>query len=66
MDGLTIAFIQKKNQFQYVFKSHSRDERGLLVPNENSVLSKFRNLFELEKYIQVAYLQYRDRAQQYF
>ena len=31
-----------------------------------SVLMKFNNLFEIEKYIQVAYLEYRDRQQVYF
>ena len=31
-------------------------ERGLFVPNGKSVLLKFKDLFELEKYIQVAYL----------
>ena len=28
-----------------------------------SVLMKFRDLYELEKYLQVAYLEYRDRQQ---
>ena len=32
MSGLTIVIIQK-NQFWKVFESHSRDERGPLVPN---------------------------------
>ena len=31
-----------------------------------SVLMKFRDLYELEKYLQVAYLEYRDRQQGYF
>ena len=31
-----------------------------------SVLMKFNDLFEIEKYIQVAYLEYRDRQQAYF
>ena len=30
------------------------------------VLMKFRDLYELEKYLQVAYLEYRDRQQAYF
>lgn len=69
MGSLTIAIIQK-NQFQYVFHSDSRDERGLFVPNGKSVLLKFKDFYESEKYIQVAYLyyclQYKDRTQQYF
>ena len=31
-----------------------------------SVLIKFNDLFEIEKYIQVPYLEYRDRQQAYF
>ena len=31
-----------------------------------SVLMKFRDLYELEKYLQVAYLEYRARQQAYF
>ena len=31
-----------------------------------SVLMKFRDLYELEKYLQVAYLKYRGRQQAYF
>ena len=34
--------------------------------DETSVLMKFRDLYELEKYLQVAYLEYRDRQQGYF
>ena len=30
------------------------------------VLMKFNDLFEIEKYIQVTYLEYRDRQQSYF
>ena len=52
--------------FFYVFDSHSRDERGLNIPNGRSVLLKFRYIFEIEKYIQVAYLEFRDKQQMYF
>ena len=31
-----------------------------------SVWLKFRDIYELEKYLQVAYLEYRDRQQAYF
>ena len=34
--------------------------------DETSVLMKFRDLYELEKYLQVAYLKYRGRQQAYF
>ena len=50
----------------YLFDSHSRDEKDLNVIYGSSALMKFNDLFEIEKYIQVVYLQYRDRQQAYF
>ena len=46
--------------------SYSRDERGLSVVDGTSVLTKFRDLYELEKYLLVAYLEYTERQQTYF
>ena len=37
----------------YLFDSHSRDERGFSVVDGTSVLMKFMDLYELEKYLQV-------------
>ena len=48
--------IMSLQNFFYVFDSDIRDERGLNIPNGRSVLLKFRYIFEIEKYIQVAYL----------
>ena len=59
ISGFTIAVITKGPNF-YLFDSHSRDHRGLSVPDGTSVLLRFKDLFEIEKYIQVAYLEYRD------
>ena len=42
-----------------MYFSHSPDERGLNISNERSVLLRFRYMFEMEKCIQVAYLEYR-------
>ena len=39
---------------------------GLNIPNGRSVLLKFRYIFEIEKYIQVVYLEFRDKQQTYF
>ena len=50
----------------YLFDSHSRDERGLTVADGTSVLLKFKNLLEVEKYMQVTYLEYRDIQRMYF
>ena len=36
------------------------------VVDGTSVVMKFRYLYELEKYLQVAYLEYRERQQAYF
>ena len=65
MERFTTAIILLKNCY-YLFDSHSRDEGGLSVVDGASVLMKFRDLYELEKYLQVAYVEYRDRQQAYF
>ena len=65
MKGFTTAIISLWNCC-YLFDSHSRDERGLIGIDGTSVLMKFNDLFKIEKYIQVAYLEYRDRQQTYF
>ena len=65
MEGFTTVIILLRNCY-YLFESHSRDEKGLIVVDVTSVLMKFRDLYELEKYLQVAYLEYRDRQQAYF
>ena len=57
-NGYTLAMIPNTGNY-YLFKSHSRDERGLIVSNGTSVLLKFSSLLEIEKYIQVIYLEYR-------
>ena len=58
MEGFTAAIILLRNCF-YLLDSHSRGERGLSVVDGTSVLMKVRNLYELEKYLQVGYLEYR-------
>ena len=74
MVSLCACYLWKDLQLQlfflrncyYLFDSHSRDERDLSVVDTTSVLMKFRDLYELEKCLQVAYLKYRDRQQAYF
>jgi len=65
ISGYTIA-VFKKSCYFYLFDSHSRDERGLTVPDGKSCLLKFANINELEKYIQVFYLEFRSLPFQYF
>ena len=65
MENFTAAIILSRN-FYYLFDSHSRDESGLSIVDGNSVLMKFNGPFDIEKYIQNAYLAYRDRQEAYF
>lgn len=54
--GYTLGLL-KQGELFYIFDSHSRNQYGLSVPNGTSILLVFANLFEIEKYIQCAYLQ---------
>ena len=65
MEGFTTAIVSSGNCY-YLFDSHSRDERWLSMIHGTSVLMKFNDLFENEKCIQKAYLEYRDRQKAYF
>ena len=65
MEGFTTVIISSGN-YSYLFDSSSHDEKGLSVIDGTSVLMKFNDFFENEKYIQVAYSEYRDRQQAYF
>ena len=49
-----------------MFDSHGRDERGLSIVGGTSVLLKFSDLREVEKYIQVLYLEYKSLEQSFF
>ena len=60
MVGYTTTVISSQNFF-YAFDSYSPDERGLNIANRRSVLLKFRYIFKIEKYTQVAYLEYKDQ-----
>ena len=60
MGGFTTVAISLRNCY-YLFESHSRDERDLSVVDGTSVLMEFSDLYELEKYLQVACLGYRER-----
>ena len=54
IEGFTIAIFCPVDTLNvYVFDSHSRDLRGLSVPDGTSVLLQFDSLYQLEKYIQV-------------
>ena len=64
-EGFTTAIIFLRNCY-CLFDSYSLDERGLSVVDGTSVLMKLRDLYELEKYLQEAHLEYRNRQQAYF
>ena len=63
--GNTTAIVPRKNKF-YPFDSHSRGGRGFCVSDGTSVLLRFHNLSEVERFIQVAYLEFRDIQRLYF
>ena len=50
MEHVTTAIISSGNYY-FLFDSHSRDERGISVIDGTSVLMKFNDFFEIEKYI---------------
>ena len=56
----------KQNNHSYLFDSQSRDETGLSIVDGTSVLIKFSDLREVEKYIQVFYLEYERLEQSWF
>ena len=55
MSGYTTALMTFESNI-YWFVSNSSDKRCSSVENGSSVLLKFKNSFEIQKYIQVAYL----------
>ena len=58
MGGFTTALMKQNNCF-YVFEAQSRDERGFIIVGETSVLLMFVDLKQVEKNIQVFYVEYR-------
>ena len=65
MGGFTAALMKQNNHF-HLFDSQSRDERGLSIVGGTSVLLKFLDLKQVEKNIQVFYLEYRSLEQSCF
>jgi len=53
--GVCICLIPRKN-FVFLFDSHSRNELGQPCPNGFSMLIKFKNKREVEKYILRTYI----------
>ena len=62
---LTTAALQH-NVFFYVFDSHSGKIHDICVAYGTSALIKFGSLLEIERYVQVVYLEYKDKIQSYF
>ena len=57
----TVTTIFAVGPTYYLFDSHSRDSRGLVVSDGLSVLLKFTSLQQLENYIKVIHLEYQGR-----
>ena len=62
INSMKTAVIPKNNHFYL----HSHNGRGLCVANGTSVLLKFKDNFEFERYIQVICLTYRGKDNAYF
>lgn len=54
-----VTAIDFHSQACYFYDSHSRNSRGLAVPDGSSVLFKFPNISLSENYIQDAHLEYQ-------
>ena len=67
ISGVTISIFKcESNNVIYLFDSHSRNARGLLIPDGTSCLLSFWSVRELEKYIQVFYLELRGKESEFF
>ena len=55
MDGF-MFMIKKENRFLYLLDSHSRDTQGLQCNNGSSIVLKFKDVFEIKKYLKYIYL----------
>ena len=56
ISGFTITVIAYLDSY-YIFDSHSRNEQGSKLAQGKAALLKFADLQDMEKYVQVVYLQ---------
>ena len=63
--GNTKAIVPLLNKV-YLFDSNSHDGRSLCVSDDTSVLLRFHDLLEVERYIEVTHLKFRDIQRLYF
>ena len=64
---VTVAIFKRRNsETFFLFDSHSRDCHGLAVPDGKSCFLHFKNLFQVEKYMQAFYLELRGKDSDYF
>ena len=63
--GNTKAIVPLLNKV-YLFDSNSHDGRSLCVSDDTSVLLRFHDLLEVERYIEVAHMKFRDIQRLYF
>ena len=62
----TVTAITSHSRSYYLFDSHSRDSRGFVVSNGESVLLKCSCLQQVENYTEVIFLEYQGRERQCF
>ena len=65
MDGF-MFMIKKENKFFYLFDSHSRDSQGLPCANGSSIVLKFKDVFEIKKYLKHIYLTASQKTKLWF
>ena len=58
MGGFSTAIMKQSNYF-YTFDSDSKDDQGLYMVGKISMILNFYDHREVEKYIQVFYLEYK-------
>ena len=54
------------NSYYYLFDSHSRNERGLVIENGRSILLKFRDLLNVENYLTELYVEPYNKPEPFF
>ena len=64
--GIFTTVLTKQHNYFYLCDFRSRDERGLSVVRQTSILLKFFDFMEVEKYIQAFRLEHRNLDQSYF
>ena len=58
--------IKLENKFFYLFDSHSRDKQGIQSNDGTSIVLKFKDIFEIKKYLRQVYLTESNQTKLWF